>query len=138
MLILLRRLDQIDRSKAARIDKADTPAVIGLQFQMLVQGDVVSPNRLEQHPPRHPKMQQDRPSRVQTHQDVFRAPAETDHACTGQHSSQTWGQGPAKIRTARDCPQQHPPFKTQSQPSHHGLDFGEFRHMTGSGYRTKP
>jgi len=137
MAVLMRRFHQVNRAEAARIDEADPPAVVGLQFQVLVQGDVVAPDRLQQHAPRHAEVQQHRPAAVEPHQDVFRPPAEAGHPRPGQPGGEPRGQRPAQVGAAGDGAQQHPSLQARLQASHHGFDFGEFRHGRVSRYTSE-
>ena len=129
MRVLALRLDQVDRSEPARIDEAYAPAVVGFQFDVLVQRDLVAADRLHHHAPGHSEMQKHRPPAVQPHQYVFRPASKTGHPRAGQAHHQTWGQGPAHIRPPGDRAQQNPSLQPQPQALHHSLNFGEFRHI---------
>jgi hypothetical protein len=96
---------------------------------VLVQGNVVAPDRLDHHAPRHAEVDQHRPPAIQPHQDVFRPPAETGDPSTGQGRGKAGGQRPSHVGPAGDGAAQHPSFQPQLKATHDSLDFGEFRHM---------
>ena len=100
--VLLRGRHQVHRAEPARIDETNAPALVGLQHQVLVQGNVVASGRLDQHAARHAQMQQHAVAAVELHQDVLAAPAKAQHARPGQPLRQAGRQRPAQV--GRDGP----------------------------------
>ena len=137
--VLLRGLDQVDRAEAARIDKADAPAVVGLQLQVLVQGDVVrgrpAPAPCAPDMPRCSSTDQPLSSRIRMYLPrrrnlVTRAPVKRVH--------QTRGQRPAHVGPVGDGAHQRggPPGASAGRASRFRLR--GVPAWPGSGYTPPP
>jgi hypothetical protein len=80
-------------------------------------------------------MQQHGIAPFQPHQDVLAAPTETGDACAGQPLLQALGQWPAQVRPVRQRMHDRAALQPPAEATHHGLDFGEFRHGAAARYR---
>ena len=79
-------------------------------------------------------MQQHRIAAIQPHQDVFAAPAEADDTGAGQPLRQAERQLPAQVGAMRHGGHDAAALQPGLEASHHGLDFGEFRHGGAARY----
>ena len=68
---------------------------------------------------------------IQVDQQIFRAPADRDHAPPGQSGREIRREGEAQIRPVRRHPLQHLSLHGAGEAPAHGFDFGEFGHVGG-------
>jgi hypothetical protein len=68
------------------------------------------------------------------HQDVFAAAAKAGDPGAGQAVLQVLGKRPAQVGAVRGGAHDEPPLQPLAEALHHGFDFGEFRHLSSTGY----
>ena len=104
--------DQVERAEPPGVDKADPPAIFGLQRQMLVQGE----GRIDQHPAGHAEMDQHGHAGIKAHQQKLAPAPEAQDLGAGQNSGNSGGIGQRRSGRCRVAARITRPVSRPSRP----------------------
>jgi hypothetical protein len=114
-------IDEVHRTKPARIVKRQHMARMRFEHQMIVGADIFG---IDPPAPRHAKVEDHRPPAVGMDQAILRAATKARYGGTSQRLDQVGGKWAAQIGTARRDADQPRAIKIARQSAYGGFDFG--------------
>lgn len=120
--------DQIERTEPAGVVERQSPALFGLDQQMIVAADI---RGVDSPMARHSEVKNHRIAPVSGDQAIFRPPPKARYARPRQALPKVGWNVPPQVETARLDPRKPPPVEHCGESADGGFDFGKLGHRSG-------